>query len=50
MRTKYTLRCSVCKMENYIGDRNRTKQPEKFQIKKYCSKCNSKTLHKEKSK
>ncbi len=50
MRTKFTYRCDVCKMENYIGDRNKTKQPEKMEIQKYCSKCNAKTLHKEKSK
>ncbi len=50
MRTKYVLRCSVCKHENYIGDRNRQKQPDKFEVQKYCSNCNTKTLHKEKSK
>jgi len=37
-------------MENYIGDRNRTKQPEKLATAKYCPKCNAKTTHNEKSK
>ncbi len=50
MRNKFVYRCSVCKEENYIGDRNRTKNPDKMEIQKYCSKCNAKTLHKEKSK
>lgn len=50
MRNKLTYFCSKCKMENYIGDRNRTKQPEKMEVQKYCSKCNAKTMHKEKSK
>lgn len=50
MRTKFTLRCAECKHENYIGDRNKQKQIDKFQVNKYCSNCNTKTLHKEKSK
>ncbi len=50
MRTKFVYRCDVCKHENYIGDRNRTKNPDKMEIQKYCSNCNTKTLHKEKSK
>lgn len=48
MRDGVTLRCENCKEENYIGDRNKKKQVEKLSTKKYCSKCNSHTLHKEK--
>ena len=50
MRTKFTYRCDVCKNENYIGDRNKTNQPDKMEIQKFCRNCNAKTLHKEKSK
>ncbi len=37
-------------MENYTGDRNRTKHPDKMEAVKFCPKCNKHTLHKEKSK
>lgn len=50
MRAKFVYRCDVCKNENYIGDRNKTKNPDKMEIQKFCSNCNKKTLHKEKSK
>lgn len=47
-RYGFTLRCSVCKNENYIANKNKKITPEKFEIKKYCPKCNSHTLHVEK--
>ncbi|NOQ50099.1 MAG: 50S ribosomal protein L33 [Mycoplasmataceae bacterium] len=50
MRTKLTYRCTECKNENYIGDRNKSKNPDKLEINKYCSNCNKHTIHKEKSK
>lgn len=50
MRHKLTYFCEKCKMENYIGDRNRSKNPDKMTVNKFCPKCNSKTAHKEKSK
>ncbi len=50
MRTKFVYRCEECKHQNYIGDRNKTKHPEKMEIQKYCSNCNKKTLHIEKVK
>lgn len=50
MRNKFVYRCDSCKNENYIGDRNKVKNPDKMEIQKYCSNCNTKTLHKEKSK
>ncbi len=50
MRTKFVYKCSQCGDENYIGDRNKTKNPDKMEVQKYCAKCNAKTAHKEKSK
>ena len=47
-RTGFILRCSECKMENYISKKNKNAQVEKLQIKKYCPKCNGHTKHKEK--
>lgn len=48
MRDRITFKCSECGEENYIGTRNKRKNPERMQIQKYCPRCNAKTLHKEK--
>lgn len=48
MRTKVTFRCEECKEENYIGSRNKSKQPDRMKIKKFCPKCNKMTEHNEK--
>lgn len=48
MRDRLTFKCSECGEENYIGTRNKRKNPERMQIQKYCPRCNKKTLHKEK--
>ncbi|MBO5553896.1 MAG: 50S ribosomal protein L33 [Solobacterium sp.] len=47
-RENITFKCSVCGEENYIGTRNKRKHTEKMEIKKYCPRCNKKTVHKEK--
>ncbi|WP_027334675.1 50S ribosomal protein L33 [Mycoplasmopsis felifaucium] len=47
-RDGFTLVCADCKMENYISKKNKKNTPEKVEMKKYCSKCNSHTNHKEK--
>jgi len=43
-----TMRCEVCKMENYITKKNKKNTVEKLEVKKFCGKCNASTLHKEK--
>ena len=48
MRDRITFKCSECGEENYIGTRNKRKNPERMQIQKYWPRCNKKTLHKEK--
>ncbi len=48
MRENITLKCSDCGEENYITTRNKRKQTEKMQVKKYCPVCRKMTLHKEK--
>ena len=47
MRDRITFKCSECGEENYIGTRNKRKNPERMQIQKYCPRCNKKTLPKE---
>ncbi len=47
MREKIQFKCTVCNEQNYIGKKNKKEHPEKMVIKKYCSRCNAKTDHKE---
>ncbi|WP_342252448.1 50S ribosomal protein L33 [Spiroplasma endosymbiont of Amphibalanus improvisus] len=48
MREGIILRCIDCKNENYISKRNKKQNTNKVEVKKYCSKCNSHIVHKEK--
>jgi len=48
MRTHFTLRCTVCKSENYRANKSKKLHPERMETKKYCPKCKKQTLHKEK--
>jgi len=47
-REGFILVCNDCKNENYIDDKNKKKQPNRVEYKKFCPKCNKQTLHKEK--
>ncbi len=48
MRTSFTLRCTVCKSENYRAAKNKKLHPSRMETQKYCPKCRKQTLHKEK--
>ena len=41
------LRCDVCKSINHFTTRNKKKLKEKLELKKFCKKCKTNTLHKE---
>jgi len=47
MRDIVTLRCEECKRRNYTTTRNKKKQQDKLQMKKYCRFCRKHTEHKE---
>jgi len=47
-RDNITLKCTVCGEENYITTKNKRKQPDRIEKKKYCHRCNKSTIHKEK--
>ncbi|MDH7512406.1 MAG: 50S ribosomal protein L33 [Clostridiales bacterium] len=47
MRELITLQCSECKRRNYTSTRNKKKQTERLEIKKFCKFCRKHTLHKE---
>ncbi len=41
------LACSECKRRNYSTTRNKKKQAERLQLKKFCPFCRTHVLHKE---
>ena len=46
-RDNIILKCSECGEHNYISTRNKKTHPTKMEIKKFCSRCNKMTVHKE---
>ena len=48
MRVGFTLRCEVCKEENYISKKNKRNTPDRLEANKYCPRCRKSTAHKEK--
>lgn len=47
MREKIILVCTECLSRNYTTTKNKTIQTERFEVKKFCPKCNKHTVHKE---
>jgi large subunit ribosomal protein L33 len=47
VRPKITLACQECKERNYITKKNRRNNPDRLEVKKYCSRCKTHTVHKE---
>jgi large subunit ribosomal protein L33 len=48
MRERITLVCTECKEENYRTEKNKKNDPDRLELKKYCSRCKKVTLHREK--
>lgn len=47
-RERITLRCDVCKSENYRTEKNKKNTTERLELNKYCPSCRHTTLHVEK--
>ena len=47
MRTLVTLACTDCKRRNYTIKKNKSNNPERLEMKKYCRWCRKHTAHKE---
>jgi len=47
MRLGITLECTECKRRNYNSDKNKKNNPDRMELKKYCSSCKKHTVHKE---
>ena len=46
-RQRKTLVCTVCKEKNYRTEKNVVNTTDRLEIKKYCSRCQKHTIHKE---
>ena len=46
MRVKIVLACTECKQRNYTTMKNKKNDPDRLEMKKYCSFCRKHTLHK----
>ena len=47
MRENIQLACGECKRRNYTSTRNKKKQTERLEVKKYCKFCRRHTMHRE---
>jgi large subunit ribosomal protein L33 len=47
MRDLITLACQKCKRRNYNTTKNKSRTPDKLELRKYCRFCRSHTVHKE---
>lgn len=46
-RANITLKCSKCGEARIRTQKNKTNDPERMEISKYCSRCRCHTIHKE---
>ncbi|NLJ79580.1 MAG: 50S ribosomal protein L33 [Firmicutes bacterium] len=47
MRVGITLECTQCKNRNYRSNKNRRNNPDRLELRKFCSTCRTHTVHKE---
>lgn len=47
VRPKITMACTECKERNYITRKNRRNDPDRLELKKFCSRCRRHTAHRE---
>ncbi|WP_138420193.1 50S ribosomal protein L33 [Aquibacillus sediminis] len=47
MEKKVVLACTTCLSRNYTTHKNESNQSERLQVRKYCKRCGTHTLHRE---
>lgn len=47
MRVNITLECTDCKEQNYITTKNKSNQPDRIEMTKYCPRERKRTVHRE---
>jgi large subunit ribosomal protein L33 len=46
-RQKIILSCTVCRQRNYTSSKDKTRHPDRFEVKKFCRFCGAHTIHRE---
>lgn len=46
-RALITLACTQCKERNYTSQKNKKNDPQRLELKKFCPRCRTHTLHRE---
>jgi len=46
-RIVVTLACSECKERTYTTEKNKKNDPNRLELRRYCPRCRSHTLHRE---
>ena len=46
-RDLITLACTQCKERNYTSQKNKKNDPQRLELKKFCPRCRTYTLHRE---
>ena len=46
-RIVVTLACTVCKSRNYTTSKNKKNDPERLELRKYCTTCHEPAAHRE---
>jgi large subunit ribosomal protein L33 len=47
VRVVITLACAECKNRNYATKKNKRNNPDRVELRKYCSFCHKHTVHRE---
>jgi len=47
VRLAVTLACTECRERNYLTQKNRQNDSGRLELKKYCRRCQSHTMHRE---
>ncbi|HEY2703100.1 MAG TPA: 50S ribosomal protein L33 [Candidatus Dormibacteraeota bacterium] len=42
-----TLQCPTCKERNYTTQKNKRNDPDRMELRKFCSRCRTHTAHRE---
>ncbi|MCH8106866.1 MAG: 50S ribosomal protein L33 [Chloroflexi bacterium] len=42
-----TLQCGDCRERNYTSSKNRRNDPQRVELRKYCSRCQGHKVHRE---
>ncbi len=47
MREIITVACTECKRRNYTTTKNKKNDPNRLELRKYCPRCRTHTVHRE---